>query len=270
MIAVLLKKEVRYFLLALGFFTRVPVPAFADFREEELNHAAKYFPLVGLLVGSMAALAYQLGVYFLTEPLAVLLSMSATIYLTGAFHEDGLADSADGIGGGWGSERILTIMQDSRIGTYGVVALFFVLFTKFQLLLTLPTSVLPAVLIAAHALSRMGAVYFMATLNYVKPTGKAKPLATEMSGSALMLATLFGLFPFLALIAIQPGLSISSAVWLLLMVLLPVLIAGLWWRNKIKRWIGGYTGDCLGAAQQLMELAFYFGCVLYFVTGVRF
>lgn len=267
---VLLKKEVRYFLLALGFFTRISVPEFSNFRQEELNHAAKYFPLVGLLVGLVAALMYQLGIFFLNDPLAILLSMAATIYLTGAFHEDGLADSVDGIGGGWNSEQILTIMQDSRIGTYGVIALLFALIAKFELLQALPANWLPFLLIAAHAISRLGAVYMMATLKYVKPSGKAKPLATKLSCSALIVATLFGLFPFLALLAIQPVLSISSTVWLVLTVLLPMLITGLWWRNKIKRWIGGYTGDCLGAAQQLMELAFYLGCVLYFVTGVRF
>ena len=125
-----LQKQWRYFLLAVGFFTRIPVPSFADFQEVELNHSVKYFPLVGILIGCLGALSFYLASLILPQKIAVLISMAATIYATGAFHEDGLADSADGMGGGWQREQILTIMQDSRLGTYGAVALFFALDRK--------------------------------------------------------------------------------------------------------------------------------------------
>ncbi len=161
--------ELRYCLLAVGFFTRLPVPTWRDYQDAHLNHAAKYFPLVGILVGGLGALAYWISHQFLPESVAILISMATTVYVTGAFHEDGLADSADGLGGGWDREQILNIMVDSRLGTYGAVALFFVLFTKFHLLLAMPTAYIPCALIIANALSRLCAVWIMATLDYAKP-----------------------------------------------------------------------------------------------------
>lgn len=259
-------KEWRYFLLAVGFFTRIPVPNFANFVEQELNHSAKYFPLVGIVVGVTGALVFVLTARVFPTNIAVLLSMVATIYLTGAFHEDGMADSIDGIGGGWDSERILTIMQDSRLGTYGALALFLMLFAKFQVLSALPIQIVAYVLIAAHALSRLCAVYVMATLSYVKASGKAKPLAVAVQLKDLVVATIFGLLPlvllyryFLLDAADVRDLLIFSLSWLI-----SVSFIWVWWRNKIKRWLGGYTGDCLGATQQMTELAFYLGVLAYF------
>lgn len=259
-------REWRNFLLAIGFFTRIPVPKMVDFQESELNHAAKYFPLVGILVGMVGAGAFLLAARIFPGSIAVLLSMAATIYLTGAFHEDGLADSVDGFGGGFDSERILTIMQDSRLGTYGALALFLMLFAKFQVLNTLPVQSVAYVLVAAHALSRLSAIYVMATLGYVKPSGKAKPLASKVKVSDLIFATLFGLLPLALLywhlssmVVNVSGFPVLTLSWLV-----PVCIAWFWWRNKIKHWLGGYTGDCLGAMQQITELAFYFGVLAYF------
>ena len=162
------KNELRYFLLAIGFFTRIPVPNFADFQEAELNNSAKYFPFVGIIVGLSGALSFYLASLVFPQALAVIISMATTIYLTGAFHEDGLADSADGMGGGWQREQILTIMQDSRLGTYGAVALFLVLFAKFQVLNLLHPAFVVVTLIAGHALSRLCAVWVMATAEICK------------------------------------------------------------------------------------------------------
>lgn len=261
----LIGKEWRSFLLALQFFTRLHVPSLVDFKETDLNHAAKYFPLVGILVGLFGAAVFKLSAYILPNSIAILLSMAATIYLTGAFHEDGLADSADGLGGGWDQERILTIMQDSRLGTFGAVALFFALFAKFQLLTALPQSVVVNALIIAHALSRLAAVYLMATLSYVKPAGKAKPLANTLRLTEMIVATVLGLLP----LALLWGYFFNAAnIWMLLLyVLVPVLLGWLWWRFKIKRWLGGYTGDCLGAMQQIAELAVYLGMLAFFGQG---
>lgn len=253
--------SLQYFLLAVGFFTRIPVPAMPDFDENQLNHAAKYFPLVGVIVGLVGALAYCVSAVVLPHALAVLVSMAATIYLTGAFHEDGLADSADGLGGGWQREKILTIMQDSRLGTYGAVALFLMLFTKFQALNHLPSSawsLLPVLLIVAHALSRLCAVWLMALLPYAKPDGKAKPLATQLSRLDILLGSTFGLLPFLGfLFYLSNQYSINAIFYFSAMVLLTLVALLLWWRSKLKKWIGGYTGDTLGALQQMSELAIY-------------
>ncbi len=260
-----MQKQWQYFLLALGFFTRIPVPNFANFQESDLNHSAKYFPLIGIIVGSVGAGSYAICAQFLPQNVAVLISMVVAIYLTGAFHEDGLADSADGMGGGWRREQILTIMQDSRLGTYGAVALFLMLFAKFQLLSSLNSYFVSFALIAGHALSRLSAVYIMASLRYTKPEGKAKPLATQVSLLDISVATVFGLLPFFAMIGLLliNNHSPSIVIKFVLMVLIPVLISWFWWRHKINKCLGGYTGDTLGAMQQIAELAFYFGLTIW-------
>ena len=265
-----MRKQWRYFLLALGFFTRIPVPSLADFQESDLNYSAKYFPLIGIIVGVVGGLSFYVASQILPQSLAVLISMVATIYLTSAFHEDGLADSADGLGGGYTRERILTIMQDSRLGTYGAVVLFLMLFAKYQLLITINPAVIPAVLIAGHALSRLSAVWLMATLSYAKPDGKAKPLATQIGGAGLVVANVFGLLPFVIIIAM---LNMANHSWLVilkfvLMTLLPVLLSWAWWRAKINQWLAGYTGDTLGAMQQISELAFYLGVLVWVGKGI--
>lgn len=242
-----MKHELRLLFSALTFFTRIPCSRWAGPDATDLNHSAKYFPLVGILVGSVAALVYVAAARLLPQELAVLLSMAATIGLTGAFHEDGLADAADGLGGGWSKEQVLTIMQDSRLGSYGAIALFLVLLGKFQALTQLSPALLPAVLVAGHALSRLTAVLVIYRQSYVRAEGKAKPLATRLSTGELALACVLGLAP-LALLA-PP----------LLWALLPVLLVWLWFSRKLRSRLGGYTGDCLGAMQQLCEIAFYLG-----------
>lgn len=260
----MLVREWHYFLLALGFFTRIPVSLHVNFQEEDLNHSAKYFPLIGVIVGLVGAAAFMISATFLPQHIAVLISMATTIYLTGAFHEDGLADSADGLGGGWQREQILTIMQDSRLGTYGAAALFFALFSKFQLLNALSADFIPLVLIAAHAISRLAAVWVMATLPYAKPAGKAKPLATHITGRALWLANLFGLLPYVGIVgSLLLNHPVVLVIKLVALTLIPMLLAWLWWRHKMKRWLSGYTGDALGAMQQITELGFYLGLVLW-------
>ena len=259
-------KEWRSFLLAVGFFTRIPVPHLPDFQEQELNLATKYFPLVGIIVGLAGAVVFVLALKIFQSNIAILLSMAATIYLTGAFHEDGLADSADGLGGAWDRERILTIMQDSRLGTYGAIALFLMLFSKFQLLNALPVQFVAYALIIAHAASRLCAVYVMATSNYVKASGKAKPMASKVQIQDIFMATVFGLSPMVLLFCYfsTAAVGVGNAATFVLCMLLPACVVWFWWRQKIQRWIGGYTGDCLGAMQQVTELALYLGFVAYF------
>ena len=241
-----IRSEWRLFLVALIFFTRIPVPM-ADFQETELNHATRYFPLVGIVVGLVAAAIFGLTILFWPRELAILASMAATILLTGAFHEDGLADAADGLGGGWEKQQVLTIMQDSRLGSYGAIGLFLMLLAKFEALTHLSAPLLPGILIAGHALSRFAAVLVIYTQSYVRAEGKSKPLATRLSRNELMLAGGFGLLPLLLLVPKS------------LFALLPVALVWWWFSRKLIRRLGGYTGDCLGAMQQLCELAFYLG-----------
>ena len=254
-----MRKQWRYFLLALGFFTRIPMPSFADFQESDLNHSVKYFPLVGLLVGLLGAMTYYIFAQIFPHSIALLISMAATVFATGAFHEDGLADSADGLGGGWQREQVLTIMQDSRLGTYGAVALFFVLLAKFELLSSMHADMTMLALICAHPLSRLCAVWLMAALPYTKPSGKAKPLATEISRADLCIASLFGLLPVLVLVVfIQTTIGNWQATLGYVCLLAAAMAAGwCWWHALLKRKLNGYTGDTLGGMQQISEILFY-------------
>jgi adenosylcobinamide-GDP ribazoletransferase len=241
-----LMKQWRYFLTAIMFFTRIPIQ-FKDFDEADLNKSTRFFPLVGILVGAAGALVFWLSNILLPLEISVLISMAATILLTGAFHEDGLADAIDGLGGGWSREQVLTIMVDSRIGSYGAIGLILVLLGKYQSLSYQLAALVPVTIIAGHALSRLCAVLVMFTQSYVKAEGKSKPLATQLNVTELIIATFFGLLP-LAFLEMK-----------FLAALVPVVIVWLWFSAKIKARIGGYTGDCLGAMQQLTELAFYMG-----------
>lgn len=236
----------QYFLTAVMFFTRVPIKL-NGFEEAHLNKSTRYFTLVGILVGMVGAATFWLSDILLPQEIAILVSMAATVLFTGAFHEDGLADAIDGLGGGWTREQVLTIMVDSRIGSYGAIGLVLVLLTKYQSLSYQSSAFIPASIIAAHALSRLCAVLVMFTQGYVKAEGKAKPLATQLSIPELMLATFFGLLPMVFL------------EMKFLVALLPVIIVWGWFSLKIKSRIGGYTGDCLGAMQQLTEVTFYVG-----------
>lgn len=239
--------EFKLFFTALAFFTRIPCTRWAGHTEDDLNRAARYFPLVGIIVGLVAAAVYLAARQVFPQEMAVLASMAATLWLTGAFHEDGLADAADGLGGGWDKEQALTIMRDSRLGSYGGLALMMALLGKFQALAHLAPAMIPAILVAGHALSRFCAVLVISTQQYVRASGKAKPLATRLSKGGLVLAAACGLAP-LALLA-------PYQLW----ALVPVALVWLWFSRMLQRRLGGYTGDCLGAMQQLCELAFYLG-----------
>jgi adenosylcobinamide-GDP ribazoletransferase len=238
--------ELRYFLTALGYFTRVPVPRWVGFERHYLNAAARYFPLVGLMVGAVAALVYLIALRVFPASIAVLLSMAATLLLTGAFHEDGLADCFDAFGGAYTRDDVLRIMHDSRIGAFGAIALVVALALKWQTLAALPPMRAVWLMIAAHAASRAFAISYLLTLDYVRAEGKAKPVAQRMSYAAFALAAMCGL-PWL----FWPDWK-AGCVCVAVLVVMRFFIG----RYFVRR-IGGYTGDCLGFAQQLFELAIY-------------
>lgn len=238
--------ELRYFFVALGYFTRVPVPRRIGYQAGDLDQAARYFPLIGVCIGVCAAAIYLGASMLWPAGLAVLLSMGATLLLTGTFHEDGLADSLDGFGGGYTKDDVLRIMHDSRIGTFGAAGLIMALAIKWQALSILPRPLAVWTLIAGHAASRACAASLLVTLDYVRGEGKAKPVAQRMSWRTWSVAAAFGL-PWLFVPNWHAGL-----VMLVVLALLRAALA----RYFTKR-IDGYTGDCLGFAQQLSELAIY-------------
>ena len=244
--------QARLFFIALQFFTRVRVPAWVGFEPGWLQHASRYFPLVGLLVGTAGALVYALAHWLWPTPVAVLLSTAATIYLTGAFHEDGFADMCDGFGGGLTRERVMEIMKDSRIGTYGAVGIGLLLSLKVATLAALPSPAVVAALFLAHPLSRLAASTLIFALDYARDEGKAKPLAEKMSGAELVIAAACAVLPALGL-----GASGQLAWSAIFGGLVAAALGTAWMARRFVRRIGGFTGDCLGAVQQVTELLFY-------------
>jgi len=248
--------QVRLFFIALQFFTRIPIPAWVGFEAPWLQHASRYFPLVGLLVGVIVALVYGAAAWLWPAPVAVLLSTAAGLYLTGAFHEDGLADMCDGFGGGQTRERVMEIMKDSRIGSYGAVALVITMGLKCTTLALLAPAQAIGALLLAHPLSRLAAVSLIRSASYARDAGKAKPMAQEMQAGEFVIAAACTMLPALALGAFH----IIS--WPAIGAALGACALAAWrLRALFVRRIGGYTGDCLGAVQQLAEVAVYL-CVL--------
>nr|WP_086938679.1 adenosylcobinamide-GDP ribazoletransferase [Thaumasiovibrio occultus] len=243
------------FLIALAFFTRIPIPASVGYSKEKLNQANRYFGLVGVVVGVISAVIfYLLGMLF-PSTFSVAGAMVASLLLTGAFHEDGLADVFDGFGGGWTVEQKLNIMKDSRLGTYGAAALFMTLGMKWCLLVAIADiSMMLCVLslIAVHCTSRIVAASLIFSYSYVQADtlSKVKPLANQQSRQDLCILLLSGA-PLLLL------LPLSSAIWLTLVLILCRQACGIWFQRQL----GGYTGDCLGATQQVSELCGY-ACIL--------
>ncbi len=252
-------QELRLFLTALQFFTRLPVPAWVGHTPQQLNQAARYFPLVGVIVGALSAAVLWLAAQVLPLSLAVGLSMVASILVTGAFHEDGLADFTDGLGGAYTREKALIIMKDSRVGAYGAIVLVMVLLLKYQALLALFRAhslwFAAATLIAGHSFSRLLAASLMLTQRYIRDddSARAKPAAQQISPASFAVALLTGLITLGILFA--AGAHLTA----LLSAVITAALMRAHLARRLQKRLGGYTGDCLGAVQQLTELAFYLG-----------
>lgn len=239
--------ELRLLLMAIQYFTRVPMPVWVGHSAEHLSGTARYFTTVGLFIGAVGALTLWATSLILPGPLPVILSTAATVLLTGAFHEDGLADTFDGLGGGTTRERALEIMKDSRIGTYGVAALVLTVLIKIAALSALPMTLAIAVLIAGHAFSRACAVTLLFAGSYVgnPELSRARAVAQPMGRGEFMFAALIGIAPlyWCGMHAIAGFIS----------ALLVLYVLARWFMRRL----GGFTGDTLGAAQQLTEITFY-------------
>ena len=241
------------FIGALRFFTRLPIPGQMGCSSVALEKAIVYFPLAGALLGAICAALFVACSLFWPKSLAVLVAMAAAVRLTGALHEDGWSDMADGFGGGWDKQRILDIMRDSRLGSFGAVALTMLLLARYVTLVEIETAWLPFALIAGHAFSRLCATGIMVSMEYVRADGKGKPFSNRLSIGELAFVALTGIAPLFCL----PWRQAASAVIL-------ALLATLRLARLFKRNIGGYTGDCLGATQQFAEIAFYAGLLCRF------
>ncbi|MBU2872687.1 adenosylcobinamide-GDP ribazoletransferase [Marinobacter salexigens] len=246
-----LSHEWQAFWLAVGFLTRIPMLVHIDYSQKLMNQCSMYFPLVGLLLGTLYAGLFALFSLAWSPLVCVLLVLCFHLFISGAFHEDGLADSVDALGGGYTVEKRLEIMKDSRIGTYGTVALVMALGLKAALLMDAQSIWLA--LLVAPAICRLTPLLLMVFLPYVTDPdkSKSKPVAEGFSRIRLWISC-----GFTALVAVVfslwlPGLWLAAATAI-------IAVAGLWgW--YLQRQLGGYTGDALGASVVFCELVFLLG-----------
>jgi len=260
-----MKKQLDIFFTALMFYTRIPCPKNITHDPTYLNKATRYFPLVGWIVGGIGALVFTLSYKVFSLELAILFSLLANILTTGAFHEDGFADVCDGFGGGWTKEKILKIMKDSAIGAYGAIGLILLFaikfFAIFQFLDWAKDSPFVGIsevsflfFIVVHSLSRLTAISIIFTTDYVREDelSKSKPIAKQNTWKEILGAFVFGFAPLVYLAFMD---------WKFILILIPLIFLRFFAIRYFKKWIGGYTGDCLGAVQQLAEVVIYLSII---------
>jgi len=261
-----MKEEIKIFFTALMFYTRIPCPKDIDHSPEYINKATRYFPLIGWIVGLISFAVFWLSIFLFDINIAVIFSLIAGILVTGAFHEDGLADVFDGFGGGWTKTKILEIMKDSRVGAYGVIALIFLLALKYFSLSDLLSKMncdnyllIALIFISYHSLARLTAIIIVFTSQYSREdeSSKAKPIAKAHSLKEIFGAYFFGLIPLLVLCIFQ---------WQFCFVISPLFLLYFFSKRYFNKWIDGYTGDCLGAVEQTAECV----CLLTFLALWKF
>ncbi|MGP5405804.1 adenosylcobinamide-GDP ribazoletransferase [Psychrobacter celer] len=256
-----IKQEGILLLVAVQFLTRLPVPAFKTYDPQWLHQSSRHFPAVGLLAGLLCAGVFWLASLLFTPLVAAVISTVFGIRLTGAFHEDGLADSCDGLGGGLTRERTLTIMKDSRLGTYGVLGLVSALLIKISLLASMPSSVAIVALIIAHTTSRLLCISLLALLPYGGEVehAKAKPMAQQLTPLQALFSSGWLLVAGALVVYLFPSTvqQIGLSQWIVALIL--ALLATDYMRRLLRRRLDGYTGDGLGATQQVSEIAIYAG-----------
>jgi adenosylcobinamide-GDP ribazoletransferase len=241
----------RLFLTAIQFLTRLPVPKWIQASEETLGKATKFFPLVGVMVGASGALTFWLLLHLLPQSAAVLCAIIFTSFITNGFHEDGLADTFDGFGAGWTREQALEIMRDSRLGTYGAMALIFLILGKYSFLSTLAPGHVWRWMIVAHTASRWTVLPLCAWLPYARADGQGKLVAKQIGKVEIFIAsvTLFGAVLLLSWQAALAALVVTG---------LMTVLSGLYFRARLS----GITGDCLGATNQLTEVSLYLTAII--------
>ena len=242
-----MRREINIFFTGLSFFTRIPFPKWARFEKEYQHEAIKYFPISGTIIGGLAGLVFYLANLVFPFNLSVMLSMGFTVLFTGALHEDGFMDVCDGFGGGWTRERILEIMKDSLIGAFGVTGIVFLVMTKFFCQYSISAAQLPLILIAAHSVSRMFAATLVNSHQYARTeNSKAKDYSQKLSAKNLIFTIITGILPLALLGNIK-----------FFLILIPVFLSKVLLGRYFNKWIGGFTGDCIGATQQVCEIVFY-------------
>lgn len=262
-----MKHELRLFLVAVQFLTRVPAPRWVGFEPAWLQSCLRHFPLVGACVGLWSAATLHAALSFWPPLVASALSLAATIWLTGAFHEDGLADTFDALGGAVERERALAIMKDSRIGSYGAVALALACILKVAIVAALAADASPraigwaaAALVWSHAASRAAPGWIVACLPYAGSVqaSRARPLTERMSSRGFWIGMGWIALASLAIIGMAASVGVEQrtrALYAVLFACAAGAVATAWCLRWLRRRLEGYTGDTLGATQQLVELS---------------
>lgn len=231
---------------ALELLTRLPVPAARDFQVRDLVDGAAWYPAIGLGVGALLwGASVGLDALGVPLPVAVVLVILIGVAATGALHEDGLADAADGLFGGWTPARRMEIMRDSRLGTYGGVALFGALALRGTCLFALPGAHWAFALVGVHALARWGGLVLLATHRYARQSDPQSVAAQVVDGVGwrhLVAGTLF-VVPVVVWQPLLAGVVVAAFA--------PV---GLIWAWLSRRKVGGMTGDLVGGGILLFEL----------------
>lgn len=249
-------------LAAMMFFTRIPFGRICKVKTEAFRHVPKYWPFAGWITGGIMSLAFCLSITVFTPLSAAVIAVIVRMLVTGALHEDGLADFCDGMGGGTTREQTLNIMKDSRIGAYGVLGLIAYLLLLVSLIASLPTDIAPLIIFTNDIFAKAVAACLLYKLPYARTNRQAKSgIVYKPWNSTTMLTHLAR-----TLVALIP-----AGIWMLscgstfpyatLIVPCIVLVILAYW---MYRRIGGYTGDCFGATLLLCELSLYSAVVIYF------
>ena len=230
------------------FFTRLPFWKIANVPPVYFKRVVDYWPFVGWLTGGIMAGTLWITAEFLPVQIAVLMALAARLLATGALHEDGLADFCDGFGGGTSRDKILSIMKDSHIGTYGVLGLLFYYGLMWNILTTLSVPLACAAILSGDAWSKFCAAQIINTLPYARKEeeSKAKVIYDRMSPGILLSAFMAGTLPMLLLL--DKGYWWAAIAPAMMFILLMSLM---------RRRLQGYTGDCCGATFLLCEFSFY-------------
>jgi adenosylcobinamide-GDP ribazoletransferase len=240
-----MKRRLKDVLVAFQFLTRLPFPSI-EYDPDALARSAVYFPLVGILVGALGCSVYRLLSGHLPAAVVSVAVLVTMILLTGALHEDGLADVADGFGGGWNREQILRILKDSRIGSYGAIALILSLGARILLLASLPANRFMAFVLCAHVLCRWTTLPLGYFLKPARLDGQGIRVASNISLTAVSLGSFFSVAVSFYLLRAWFWPPVVAA-------LIVTVLSGLYYQRRI----GGVSGDCFGATNQLTEIAVY-------------
>ncbi len=249
------REEGPVFLLALQFLTRLPITV-TGYTPERMAASPRWYPGAGVVVGAAAGLVYAGAAAIWPPVVAAVLALATQVLITGGLHEDGFADTCDGLGGGRTRERALEIMRDSRIGSYGAIGLVLMLVGRLVVLAALPGVAVPFVLVAGHAASRGAMLWVMQHSTYARDRGAGSAVAQPIDAMGRRLA---GLTVVLALVPLLFVLPLHA-----LILGLGGLVLGLMaMQRRFQARLGGYTGDCLGAVQQCSEIGFLLGCLAF-------